>query len=165
MNIISDYIVKVTALNSRRVVMVIYMVTNKVNGKSYVGQTINSLEQRKGEHVRRSSLNNDNLYFHNALRKYGADLFEWIVIDRCDTIERLNELEIFYIGLYDTFDNGYNLTIGGNNAVGCKHTEKTKQLLSSIKKGKFTGKDNSMYGKSLSKETRKKISDTFRNKR
>ena len=52
--------------------MIIYMAINKINGKSYIGQTINSLKQRKGEHVRRFSLNNDNLYFHNALRKHGV---------------------------------------------------------------------------------------------
>lgn len=145
--------------------MLIYMATNLINEKSYVGQTINSLEQRKGEHARRSSLNNDNLYFHNALRKYGVDSFDWIVIDKCDTIERLNELEIFYIGFYDTFENGYNLTIGGNNYT-C--SEETKQKISIAQRGKKNhnygkrGKETSMYGRKHSKETKKKMSDALK---
>lgn len=143
------------------------MSTNMVNGKEYIGQTINSLEQRKREHIRRSSLNNDNLYFHNALRKYGADSFEWGVLDGCNTIERLNELEVFYIGFYNTFDNGYNLTEGGNNSI-C--SEETKRKLSIAQRGKNNhnygkrGKETSMYGKKHSKETRRKMSDALKGK-
>lgn len=147
--------------------MIIYMATNLVNGKQYVGQTINSLEQRKGEHIRRSSINNANLYFHNALRKHGAGSFEWDVLDECSTLERLNMLEVFYIGFYDTFGNGYNLTAGGNNAM-C--SEETKLKLSIANSGKNNpnygkrGKETSMYGKKHSKETIKKMSASKKGK-
>lgn len=140
------------------------MATNKVNGKSYVGQTINSLKKRKQEHIRHAMNNKNNSYFHNAIRKYGQWSFEWVVLDECNAFDQLNRLEVFYVGFYGTFEYGYNLTVGGNNAVGYKHTEKTKQLLSFIKKGKYTGKGNSMYNRKHSKESIKKMSDSKKGK-
>lgn len=164
----NGYIVKVTTLIvGGQVVMIIYMATNKVNGKSYVGQTINSLEQRKREHIRHAMNNKDNSYFHNALRKHDAYSFEWGVLDECSTLERLNMLEVFYIGFYDTFGNGYNLTEGGNNAM-C--SDETKLILSIANRGKNNpnygkrGEETSMYGKKHSKETIKRMSASKKGK-
>lgn len=86
----------------------IYKVTNKVTGKSYIGQTRYSLEFRWRQHLHKK----DNTYFHNAIRKYGPDNFSREVLEECDVSE-LNSREIYYIAKYDTFRNGYNLTKGG----------------------------------------------------
>lgn len=87
----------------------IYLVTNKVNNKKYVGQTRYSPEFRWKQHIYK----NDGSYFHNAIQKYGPDNFKLETLEECD-INLLDEKEIFYISKYDTFDNGYNLTIGGD---------------------------------------------------
>lgn len=58
----------------------IYKVTCKITGKIYIGQTTQSLAQRKREHTSRSK-KGSNTYFHNAIRKYGKDSFIWEVLD------------------------------------------------------------------------------------
>lgn len=88
---------------------IIYKITNKVNNKSYIGQTRQSIQFRWNQHTSKR----DNTYFHNAIQKYGKDNFEIEILEECD-VEVLNEREIFYIAKYDTFKNGYNLTIGGD---------------------------------------------------
>lgn len=87
----------------------IYKITNKVNGKVYIGQTRYTVEARWKQHQHKQ----DKTYFHNAIRKYGVDSFTVETLEECD-VELLNEREIFYISKYNTFDYGYNLTIGGD---------------------------------------------------
>ena len=88
---------------------IIYKITNKVNGKSYIGQTRYTIEFRWKQHQHK----NDNTYFHNAIHKYGIENFSIEILEKCN-IEDLHSREIFYIAKYDTFKNGYNLTIGGD---------------------------------------------------
>ena len=88
---------------------IIYKITNKVNGKSYIGQTRYTIEFRWKQHQHKK----DNTYFHNAIHKYGIENFSIEILEKCN-IEDLNSREIFYIAKYDTFKNGYNLTIGGD---------------------------------------------------
>ena len=88
---------------------IIYKITNKVNNKSYIGQTRYTIEFRWRQHLHKK----DNTYFHNALHKYGAENFTIDVLEECD-VNHLNEREMFYIAKYDTFNNGYNLTLGGD---------------------------------------------------
>ena len=87
----------------------IYKITNKVNGKSYIGQTRYTIEFRWRQHIHKK----DNTYFHNAIKKYGVDNFIVEKLEKCN-IEDLNEREIYYIAKYNTFKDGYNLTIGGD---------------------------------------------------
>lgn len=88
---------------------IIYKITNKVNGKSYIGQTRYTIEFRWKQHQHKK----DNTYFHNAIHKYGIDNFYIEILEECD-VEKLNSREIYYIAKYNTFNNGYNLTIGGD---------------------------------------------------
>lgn len=87
----------------------IYKITNKVNGKSYIGQTRYTVEFRWRQHIHKK----DNVYFHNAIHKYGIDNFTIEILEECK-YEDLNSREIFYIAKYNTFKEGYNLTIGGD---------------------------------------------------
>lgn len=87
----------------------IYKITNKVNGKSYIGQTRYTVEFRWRQHQHKK----DNTYFHNAIHKYGANNFIVEILEECD-LKDLNSREIFYIAKYNTFKKGYNLTIGGD---------------------------------------------------
>lgn len=146
--------------------MIIYKVTNKINGMSYIGQTVNDLDKRKREHIRRVLNNKDNIYFHNALRKYGAENFDWDIIEECDDIDELNKLEVFYIGFYNTYFEGYNLTRGGDGIVGYKHSEETCQKLSELGKGnkyalgcKHTKEACQKMSKPKTKNHKKKMSE------
>lgn len=108
----------------------IYMATNTVNGKSYIGLTMGTLENRKKGHIKSLSDKNINTKFKKALKKYGVDNFIWNVLE--DSINNLDELfarEIYYIDKYKTFYKGYNMTLGGDgvgfgeNNPNSKYTE------------------------------------------
>lgn len=79
---------------------IIYLVTNKINNKVYVGQTINTLNRRRINHLAAARNENDNLYFHRAIKKYGEENFDWKVLDKANNQEELNNLECFYIKKY-----------------------------------------------------------------
>lgn len=135
---------------------IIYKATNKINGKCYIGQTKFTLEKRKLEHENSSY----NCYFHKALKKYGLDNFSWEIIE--NGILNLNKKEIFYINEYNSFKNGYNLTIGGE---GFPISEKTKKKISKSLMGRFVGKNNPFYGKTHSNETKAKLSEIAKNRK
>ena len=151
---------------------IIYKATNLINGKCYVGKTTTSLRQRKIEHFcdMRNRLN--NIYFHNALKKYGIENFKWEVIFECDDELILNVMETFKIMVYHSHKSeglGYNLTWGGEGVSGWKHTDETKETLRNymISLGddnpakKYENRikiSNALKGHSCSDETKQKIS-------
>lgn len=100
----------------------IYKCTCVISGKSYVGLTTKTIEERKKEHLHSSYNPNDNTYkthFHSAIRKYGIENFEWSIVEEIEgsdittVIATLRGLEVKYVAFYDSFHNGYNLTPGG----------------------------------------------------
>ena len=93
----------------------IYMYKNKLNGMAYVGQTICSFEHRLSAHL--ASTDMACSYIDRALHKYGKENFEFIVLENNIPNDLLDEKEIYYIKKYDTFNNGYNLTLGGQGAL------------------------------------------------
>lgn len=102
----------------------IYIATNKINGKSYVGQSLN-IESRIKEHLYRYNMPSSNSYnslFYRAMRKYGKDNFQFSILESSDEFDReaLNDLEIFYINHYNSFHAGYNMNRGGNYTSGTK---------------------------------------------
>lgn len=94
--------------------MPIYKITNKVNNKMYVGQTIRDLKDRYEGHLYRAFINNSNTKLYNAMRKYGKENFEIEIIDNCSD-SKLNERETYWINKLDTYNNGYNMTLGGED--------------------------------------------------
>jgi len=134
-------------LKKKKFFGIIYKVSNKINGKMYIGQTAKSLNKRIDEHVRCALNNRDAYYFHNAIRKYGKENFVWETIAKCNSQEELNKAEIKMIEKHNTFENGYNLNLGGHGNNGFKHSEKTKKQIS-----------ESHMGKTLSEESKIKMS-------
>ena len=91
----------------------IYKITNLLNGKCYVGQSID-IEKRWAEH--KSIYNHprcSNYHIYRAFRKYGIENFSFSVIEECEQA-LLNEREKFWIQHYNSFECGYNMTIGGD---------------------------------------------------
>ena len=135
--------------------MIIYKVTNNVNHKCYIGQTIQKLNNRIRSHKYGSKSNNP-MIISRAIHKHGWDNFSWEIICECKTKEELDEMEFHYIKQYHSHvsEYGYNLSVGGHGPVGIKQTDERRKHQSDI----MTGKGNSMYGKKHSKETRELIS-------
>ncbi len=135
--------------------MIIYKVTNTINGKCYIGQTIQTLKRRITRHLHDVEFGS-SAYYHNAIRKHGWDNFICDVIDTgCQTKDELNEMEFHYIKQYKSHytENGYNITWGGdgnslygsdNPMYGRKRTDEEKELMSKNRKRKCTGEDNAM---------------------
>lgn len=106
--------------------MLVYKVTNKINGLIYIGCTTKTLEERKNLHLH----GGDNFLFQRSLRKYGKENFTWEVLCVCKDIEELGNKERHYIGKYHSYDRkiGYNLTFGGTLNGG--HLDEIKKKIS-----------------------------------
>jgi len=127
---------------------VIYMVTNIINGKSYIGQTIYLLRKRMTKH----KSGNNTYPLGMAIRKYGCENFEVRILHKCSSLDELNRLEVEEIKNRNTLiPNGYNIEIGGNNK--CSNEESIKKIKNWYKnnKRKFSDIINS-------KENRDKVS-------
>lgn len=142
--------------------MQIYVAENLVNHKRYIGRTKGKLSRRIVEHISAAMTEKENVYFHNAIKKYTASQFVWSSLCHCSSIEELNEKEKYYIALYRTNDSqyGYNLTNGGEGCEGYKHTQETRKIMSEKKSGAFDGRNNPMFGKHHSATTRKVLSES-----
>lgn len=94
----------------------IYKFQNNINGKSYIGQSIDIMK-RFSEH-RRNSLNPNYPGYdskaYRAFRKHGFENFSFEVLEQCSR-EMLGEREIFWIKEYNSYYEGYNSTFGGED--------------------------------------------------
>lgn len=128
--------------------MIIYKITNKINGKIYIGQTINDLEKRTIEHKYEARSGRRNSPVHNAMRKYGIENFTFIIIDNAASMEELNKKEQTYIEqLKSLKPNGYNLALGGRGR-GMVSIDTRKKMSESRKKLLSDKKNHPNWGKS-----------------
>jgi len=132
--------------------MYVYIITNLVNNKKYVGQSVNP-QKRWYEHTRLSKLDSPTQHIHRAMKCHGIDNFKFELLSECKSRDELNESEIEWISKLDTFNNGYNMTLGGEcylmseehkqniskAHLGKKHTEEHRRNSSISKKGKYVG--------------------------
>ena len=169
----------------------IYKITNKINNKCYIGQSVN-IEDRLKKHIYKlENGNHVNTYLQNSWNKYGKENFEFDIlyvisdeiIDQNEIKNLLDYYEIKYIDEYNSMYNekGYNIQSGGNSGrhsdvtkeklrminIGKKASEETKKKMSENNywKGKDrSGENNPMYGEHHSEETKQKISESLKGK-
>jgi group I intron endonuclease len=152
----------------------IYKSVNKKTGKVYIGFDSNWPNRMV---VHKSSSKNGVSKFYRAIRKYGWNEFDWsIVYQSLDKNHTLNVMENYFINEHDSYNNGYNSTLGGDGCFGLIISEEHKTKLSSTHKGKklslehieilrekgkkLIGDKNPMFGKKHTEEHKKKISES-----
>ena len=95
----------------------IYKITNQINQKSYIGKSKN-IEERWKQHLRPSSWQNEpNKPLYRAFKKYGIDNFTFSVIEIIDDYNKSDQQEQFWIKKFNTYQNGYNATKGGDGGI------------------------------------------------
>ena len=127
----------------------VYLVTNTVNGKRYVGVTTAKLARRLYEHVYDANRHKNKCIFHRAIRKYGQDAFKIDLLRICgDVNEALRE----EVRLIEETQPEYNSTKGGEASVGFKHSAENSERLRRLHRG-----NTYRLGKSHSPETRQRL--------
>ncbi len=129
---------KKEAVNNKEYTGYVYIITNNVNDKVYIGETLSPLKKRFRQHCW-AAYNESfrNFYFYRAIRKYGKENFEIQELERVVDTDRkivkskILELEEKYIKEYDSFNNGYNSNTGGRHYIEVKL--ETRKLQSEIK--------------------------------
>ena len=142
------------------------------NGKVYIGITGKDTKKRWGKDGKGYR---DNKHFMNAIQKYGWSNITHEILFSNFTEEEAKLMEQCLIALYESMNpqKGYNKTLGGDGVLGYKATEETRKKLSESLKKTYAenpqyrehlrkihlGSNNHMYGKTVSKDTRKKIGE------
>lgn len=143
----------------------IYGIKNLVNDKIYVGQTSQSFQRRYWNHRWKLNSNiHDNIYLQKDWNKYGSDKFEFVILYVITKDESIDELEKKFIAQYRNTKKCYNILDGGycggkgrklseehkkrigiknrQHMLGKKASDKTKQKMSDIRKGKYVKRKN-----------------------
>jgi group I intron endonuclease len=161
----------------------IYIFTNKINGKVYIGQS-KDIDRRYRRHISKLKSGNNTQHFQAAWNKYGSESFSFEILLEC-SLEQLDLWENYYIDLFQSWkrDKGYNINKSAegpgqcseetkirisNSMCGRIHKEETKTKISETMKGikhsdeHVENMSNALKGRSLSEESRQKISDTMK---
>ena len=133
----------------------IYKITNKVNGKFYIGSS-NNIKRRWRHH--KSNLRSGthtNSHLQNSYDKHGEDQFEFLLIEEVRRVNLLAKEQEYLDEAFGGDQEIYNISrVAGSPMAGLNHTEEVKQLLSE----KLSGENHPHYGKPVSEEWRRKIS-------
>jgi group I intron endonuclease len=128
--------------------MIIYKITNKINSKIYIGQTIGTLSNRWNSHCKNKKFS----LITAAINKYGKENFTIEEIAKCSSREELNMREAMFIYAFgsNNRDTGYNIMEGGDNHT--THSTETRAIISK-------------KARNISDETRKKMSEAKKGKK
>ena len=127
----------------------VYMHKNKINGKVYIGITSQYPVKRRWK---KGSCYKSCKKFYRAIKKYGWDNFEHIILFKNMTKKEVCEKEIELIKKYNSIKNGYNILKGGNlSNKGISFSEKHKRKIGEANKGEKNG----MFGKKQSEKVKK----------
>lgn len=115
----------------------VYLITNLVNGKKYIGKRSTMKEIGKDYYM------GSGVALLRALKKYGRHNFKKEIIEICDSEEEVLEKEIYYIELYNACEDGnfYNLSKGGDGALGYTPSKEQREATSRRNKGRIVPKE------------------------
>lgn len=113
----------------------IYIIKNTVNDKVYIGQTTMTVHERFMTHMKPSTAKiKRNYKLYNAVLKYGRDKFYVETLEENIPLSKLNETEIRYITKYDSYNDGYNSSKGGDGRI-INIIDNEEELLQLAKQG------------------------------
>lgn len=129
----------------------VYLISNNVNGKCYVGSTIH-LDQRRREHFSKLANNKHiNAHLQNAYNKYGREAFDFEVLETIDIDDNIKDKllkrEQFWI---DNLKPEYNILLVAGSNLGYHHTEETKKKISESTTGVKKSEEHAKHRKSPS---------------
>lgn len=124
----------------------IYVITNSITDKKYIGFTSKTLEKRLRQHF----YSKDTRPLKYAIDKHGRDNFKITLLEQCDSLEEAKKIEIEYIKQYKTYEYGYNATRGGETNPPDPNKDHYK---------------DEKYLKELSERTKKQHKDQIKKKR
>lgn len=136
-------------------VFYVYLTTNNINNKKYIGQHFGELED--------SYLGSGKILLQ-AIDKYGKENFSKKILEQCDTQEAVLLAEKKWINFYNAIkdDNFYNIAeggTGGNTYAGLSEDELSR--IKTLRSQQTTGRNNPNYGKTTSEEAKDKMRKTF----
>ena len=144
---------------------IIYFIRNKVNGKMYIGQTINFTKRIKDHKYNYIHFPNKSPHLYAAINKHNWNNFEIEILDIAFLKTNLDILECHYIDLFNTLDKdcGYNLEKGGHSGP---NSFKTRQKISVNAKNRFIDKNNHpMFNRNHTKESNDKNRNSNKTKK
>lgn len=155
----------------------IYCIANKLNGKIYIGSSVN-FDERKYEHFYKLERNkHENIYLQRSYLKYGKDAFEFKVLEYIKNVEKLTEIEQSYLDIHwDNQNNCYNILPTAGSLLGYKHSKESKLKMSKslIGNTRWLGKHHTeatkqklrekLKGRTRSEETKQKMRKVQRNR-
>ena len=125
--------------------MYIYKISNIVNDKVYIGQSIRPIEERFQRHINDAMNNRLDTHFARAIRLYGPDKFYIEQIDTASSQEELTQKEHDWIVYYNSVEDGYNETDAmskcGGNTYRSKTPEEMENIKEKIRQTKLGGKN------------------------
>ena len=135
--------------------MIVYQITNEVNGKFYIGKTTKTIEERFQSHLRESDYFRKNTYLYKAIRKYGKNNFSIKPLETQVEETKLDERERYWI---ETLNPQYNLTKGGEGGDTSSSPNYQKAIKEvHRKKPRHEYATYGMLGKKTTDEAKQKI--------
>lgn len=131
----------------------VYMIKNLVTGRVYIGSSGNIKSRWRTHKDLLKHRKHHNSYLQNSYNKHGIGAFKFSIIEKCEK-EELEIREQYWYEYYKENGKVYNIRNDVRTCRGFKHSEKTKQKISES----HSGEKHYLYGKSLSEETKRKIS-------
>lgn len=150
----------------------VYLISNNVNGKCYVGSTVH-LDQRRREHFSRLANNKHiNAHLQNAYNKYGREAFDFEILETIDIDDNIKDKllkrEQFWV---DNLKPEYNVLLVAGSNLGYHHTEETKKKISESTTGVKKSEEHAKHiregqsGRVLTEEHKAKLSEAAKHRK